>query len=392
MLLKPIAFLVATCSIGATRANNADIYTPVKGFDANRMTFYKHERNMATQLNPNIRNHPNSLRIAHFDAHWHGMTISEYIDLQRATSAHILVARGVPEREGYAETIKRRIVQAGFDDTSLVESPCAALTSGMLVGVSRGINIRDSHFVEWDGKNVALEAEIVIGNYEPLTLVVLSLDALDETLRIRQLNAINSRLHFLQSAKRDFLVLGGLHADVRSSAESRVLLSSAVTARDAFFVVSRLAPSYTSWWGKYTDTVWVAEGLMSSIIDTQVFHAEVDCLPVLVDFDMKAAHAVAVGNGEGTFSGSGFSVPRWMKKYWKPALLFLAALIIACAAAVLLAKRLPRNDSSKLSRGRSRPIQPTKYVDSDIKIKSSTKTVAYTEPTDQNEVYPDEKN
>jgi len=248
MLLESIASFVATCSIGAALANKADIYTPVKGFDDNRVAFYKHERNMATQLNSNIRNHPESLRIAHFDVHWHGMTISEYIDLQKAASAHILVARGVPEREGYTETVKRRLVQAGFDDTSIVESPCAALTSGMLVGVRKGISIKDSRFLEWEGKSIALEAEIVIEKYEPVTLIVLSLDALDEALRIRQLNTVNSRLHALQSAKQHFLILGGLHADVRSSAESRALLSSTITARDAFFVASKLAPSYTSWW------------------------------------------------------------------------------------------------------------------------------------------------
>ena len=164
-LALSIAALALGTASGAIQANNArnipfnenpvNKFKPVKGFDANRLAFYKYEQTVAATENAKLRNSGgNYLRVAHFDAHWHGLTVQEYIGLQKATNAHILVARGVPEREGYVDAVRKRLNEAGFDHTSVVESPCASLTSGMVIGVRQGITIESHSFHTLEGRHV----------------------------------------------------------------------------------------------------------------------------------------------------------------------------------------------------------------------------------------------
>lgn len=398
-MLPPLALSIAALVVSTTSGvvahdnvvgpsfneNPANKFKPIKGFDANRLAFYKHERIIAIDENPKLRNTGGDyLRVAHFDAHWHGLTVQEYLGLQEATHAHILVARGVPEREGYAEAVRKRLNEAGFDRTSVVESPCASLTSGLVIGVRQGITILDHKFHTMEGRHVALEAIVGISPHvTPIHLIALTLDANDGPARIRQLHLINKHIRTLQDQSIHYMVMGGIWGHVRYSSETRVLQEGGITAKDVFFAAQRLAPLYTSWLGDYTDTNYISESLMSAVKDSQVWHAEVDCLPIIVDLDMKVKlpylGPVASESGKTpAWRGSGqcrnaygTRIASFIRRNWKIILLSLSALIAALAVVVVVArfmKRTNRGDSG-------RPIQATggkynQFADPDAKLKA----------------------
>lgn len=401
MMLPPLALSIAALVVntlsGVVAANNnavgptfnenpANKFKPINDFDANRLAFYKHERIIATDENPRLRNTGGDyLRVAHFDAHWHGLTVQEYLGLQQATRAHILVARGVPEREGYSEAVRKRLNEAGFDHTSVVESPCASLTSGLVIGVRQGITILNHQFHTLEGRHVALEAIVRISSHvNPIHLIALTLDANDGPARIRQLQLINKHIMKLQAQSIHYMVLGGLWGHVRFSSEARVLQEGGVNAKDAFFAAQRLAPLYTSWLGDYTDTSYISESLMPAVKDSQVWHAEVDCLPVLVDLDMKVKLPSPVPHViDGPHKGPDYRhvdgqsqqacnnmLTSFIRRNWKVILLSLSAFLAAIAVVVVLARFMKRPNRGDLGR----PIQATggkynQFADPDAKLK-----------------------
>lgn len=375
----------------------ANKFKPVRDFDSNRLAFYKYERTVAASENAKLRNASGDyLRVAHFDAHWHGLTVQEYLVLQEATRAHILVARGVPEREGYTEAVRKRLNEAGFDATSVIESPCASLTSGMVIGVRQGITIEHYSFHTLEDRHVALEAVVRLSPHvNPIHMIALTLDANDEPSRIRQLQLVNKRVLQLQSQAIHYMVMGGIWGHARFSREAKTLQFGNVNAKDAFFAAQHLAPLYTSWLGDYTDTNYISESLMPAVKDAQTWHAEVDCLPILVDLDMKvklaspvlpAIHRYMTGDCKGKHQPGKYM--SFLCRHWRTVLLSLGALVAAIAVAVGAALFMKRTSRG----GAGRPIQATgskhhQHADPDAKLKNSS----VQQPQQAEETYEDEK-
>lgn len=274
----------------AALASSVTTYNPVEGFDKNRHHFYEHERKVAQRENPKLKTYGNdNVRVAHFDTHWHGLSIEEYFSLADEISADVLVARGVPERQGHINVIRSRLTQKGFDASSVIHEPMAALTSGLLVGVRSGITVASYSPITVEGRIAAMEVVLNMKPAEKVLLVVLTLDAIDQPSRIRQLEKIHDRMSSYEQQTPSYMILGGFHSYLSVySKELGIINRPFGVLTDAHSVVVKSLPYYTSWWGSATDAALVSKNMRKFIRDVNVWHTDrADCLPIVVDLAMQ---------------------------------------------------------------------------------------------------------
>jgi hypothetical protein len=268
-------------------------YEPEPDFHGNRKKFYAHEASVATRENAIVKNYTSdNLRISHFDAHWRGITVRDYLSIARETKSDIIIARGVPERDGSVDEVRRSLKVAGFGETSIVTSPSGSLTSGIVIGVKgQRFTLESPIWLTEKERVAAVEVPLVIPTPQGpqcLHLIILTLDAYDAEARLRQLNVVQERTLTHEKTLARYIVLGGFHGKVMTGAsEIHVLNKPEGLVTNAFSVINRPSPNYTSWLGVFSDTALVSRSLHNAIRDINVWHTDrADCLPILLDISL----------------------------------------------------------------------------------------------------------
>ncbi|PJF19460.1 hypothetical protein PSACC_00739 [Paramicrosporidium saccamoebae] len=278
-------------------------YKPISGFTKNRNHFYEHEKTIARSENSKIPSiGGDNIRVAHFDTHWHGLSIEEYVQVANEIKADVLVARGVPEKQGNSYVVRERLANHGFDRSSVIHEPMASLTSGMLVGVRNGITVSSSSPIIVERRIAAIEVTLNLTPTEKMLLVVLMLDAFDSETRLRQLATIQSRLSSYERQSPKYMILGGFHNAIsHSSQEMRAINNPTGIISNAFTVLGRPSPSYTSWLGVFSDTALVSHPLKPVLRGINVWHTDrADCLPIVIDLAVSR-----LGGGGGRLMTAG---------------------------------------------------------------------------------------
>jgi hypothetical protein len=220
----------------------------------------------------------------------------------------------------------------------------------MIIGVRQGLILDKLRSISLQGRTVAFEVSVRAANAPTasgITLVALALDPDDQVARLEQLRTIRSRLQDMQKKGVHFIVAGGFYGNVRNSPE-RSAISTGVNVTEAFFAAQNLAPNYTSWMGDFTDSILVGQSLVSAVKEAQVYHAEVDCLPILVDFQFVPS------------LGFGKEFRRGCCKYSEYLIfggMFLGLTLLCFLIGYSLSRKSPANKSSEMQ-------------DSDIKVRS----------------------
>lgn len=371
-------------------------YEPIIDSDRNRSNFYLFEKRIAAEENKKVPAKGSStLRITHFDSHWHGMNVNEFVKIAEDTQSNVIVARGVPEREGYEAVVRSTLITKGFHPSSVVRGPCASLPSGIVIGV-RGCEL-DSTKTEVLGLEDGTAGwQIAVSAKDPLTdvislyyLLIATLDPFDAGRRSRQMSLLHRRVLHLDQKGAKFFLLGGFYSEQTSY--SVASMNYLGLLQNAFTLTNKALPTHTSWSGIVSDTAYVSRHAYNDVKDVSVWHAEnLDCLPILLDIGKRAALASSPHPPPSSYSPPQPTwtqkITSWMRdKYhslrtmissvnWK----IVGVIVLSIVGIVLLVLVLRLS----MNRKHDRKIQGTAaWTDSDLKIVK--KSVA--------ENYPDEK-
>lgn len=266
---------------------------PTSVYHRRRLSFYENEKKAMEKqtvqsLSYNVAEH---LRIAYFDAHWHGLSIEEYFRVAGELQGDVLIARGVPVKGPYRHTVNSRLVQAGFDKSSFVAMPLSVLSSGIIIGVRNDVKLLKSSTIMLHNSTVGYLIHVKVplypgqgGKASRLRLVILNVDPYDSRQRQVQMDYIKTVVDKL-NFDRPAIVMGGFYS-------TQTFWGGQVLGLDEFSgpflnvysALGRDPPQYTSWHGGVTDTFLVSSLICDDIVQTGMWHIDTaDSLPIFLD-------------------------------------------------------------------------------------------------------------
>jgi hypothetical protein len=261
------------------------------------------------------------------------------VELKKKLTPDILVIRGAAEELNSTTPVYKQLVGAGFDATSIVEIPSVDFTSGMIIAGRRGLFLMRPRQLTFADTVIAMEVSIVgPGTFPEFKILALSLETHNQALRLDQLSMINEKLTHWQVHQHPFIVLGGFFGNVLQSKERSALIDHKVNVTEVFSAIPRsnihVVPLYTSWTGHFTDSMFVSDAIVPAIEMAQIWHAEVDSLPIVVDLKVTAIRLMGSRNV--------YALVHKYRKLLTVSVVFIAVSLVAFFIAFRLAARMDK--------------------------------------------------
>lgn len=129
-----------------------------------------------------------------------------------------------------------------------------------------------------------VEADIVIGDGEPLSLFVSHWQNQDYMARQRQSELTSRRIR--EKGCRNFVLGADFNASIVSSSVS--YLTRAIPMTGSFDAIGWPRPKYTCWGGTAIDHLFVSPSLQGRVVGSYVYHTlSSDHLPVILDMNIR---------------------------------------------------------------------------------------------------------
>jgi hypothetical protein len=164
------------------------------------------------------------------------------------------------------------------------------------------------------------------------------------------------------------MILGGFHAAIsQHSREIRAINNPTGIVSNAFAVVGRSSPSYTSWLGVFSDTALVSRSLQPALRNVHVWHTDrADCLPIILDLAVSrlgGSRLISTGPVESRFGAIKRRVLGWNWRMMACGFGTIAVILLVAIAFVSYFRR-DRNEKERKIQQRGTGT----FSDNDLKM------------------------